>query len=103
MKYHVISDIVHFIKSNTILLLSELIDNFTKSPYSWSTTAYDINKYILSSHLNFKSLPINPTSRALHIGRINQGWNWRIKNNLVENTQIIPVDTKVESKLRTYK
>ena len=80
-----------------------LIDHLLKAPYSWSTTAYDINKYILSSHLNFKSLPINATSRALHIGRINQGLNWRIKNNLVEKAHLIPVDTKDESKLRNYK
>ena len=92
-----------FIKSISKLFLSELIDHFIKAPHSWSTTAYDINKYILSSHLNGKSLPINPTSPATHKRHINQCWNWRIKNNLVENAHLIPGDTKGESKLITYK
>ena len=80
-----------------------LIDHLIKAPYSWSTTAYDINKYILSSHLNCKSILINLTSRDIHIRHINQCWNWRIKNNLVEKAHLMPVDTKDESKLRNYK
>ena len=61
-----------FIKSNAKILLSELVDHFLKAPHSWSTATYDFNKYILTSHLDGKSRPANPTSRAIHIRHINQ-------------------------------
>ena len=84
-------------------MFSELIDHFIKAPYSWSTTTYDLNKYILTYHLEGKYLPINPTSLAMHIKHINQCWDWRIKNNLVEMAHLIPRDAEGESRLRSYK
>ena len=39
------------IKSNAKLLFSNLIDHFIKAPRYWSTTTYDLNKYILTYHL----------------------------------------------------
>jgi len=89
------------IKSNAKLLFSELIDHFIKAPRIWSTTTYDLNKYILTYHLEGKYFPINPRSRAIHIRHINQCWNLGIKNILVEKAQLIPRDTKGESRLRT--
>ena len=41
-----------FIKSNAKLSFSELVDHFLKAPHSWSTATYDLNKYILTSHLD---------------------------------------------------
>ena len=99
----ILQELGGFIKSNAKLSFSELVDHFLKAPHSWSTATYDLNKYILTSHLDGKSLPTNPTSRAIHIRHINQCWNWGIKNNLVEKAHFIPGDTKGESRLRTYK
>ena len=99
----IIQEVKGFIKSNAKLSFGELVERFLKAPHSWSTATYDLNKYILTSHLNGKSLPTNPTSRAIHIRHINQCWNWGIKNNLVEKAHLIPGDTKGESRLRTYK
>ena len=72
-----------FIKNNAILSFSELVDHLLKVPHSWSSATSELNKYILTSHLDGKSLPKNPTSRAIHIRHINQCWNWVIKKNLV--------------------
>tara|TARA_A100000164_G_scaffold204936_1_gene181836 strand:- start:1014 stop:1517 length:504 start_codon:yes stop_codon:yes gene_type:complete len=75
---------------------------FLKAHPSWSKATYDLNKHILNSHINDKPLPINPTSRAIHIRHINLCWNWGLKNNLVEKARLIPGDTKGESRIRTY-
>ena len=91
-----------FTVSNAEISFPELVDRFLKAPHSWSTATYDINKYILTSHLNGKSLPTNLTSRAIHIRHINQCWNWGLKNNLVKKAHLLPGDTKGESKPRTY-
>ena len=92
-----------FIETNAKLKFPELVDRFLKANHPWAKSTYDLNKYILTSHLNGNPLPENPTSRAIHIRHINQCWNWGIKNNLVKKAHLIPGDTKGESRLRTYK
>ena len=88
--------------SNAELSFPELVKRFLKAPHPWASSTYELNKYILTSHLNGKSLPTNPSSRATHIRHINQCWNWGLKNNLVREVHLIPGDTKGESRLRTY-
>ena len=92
-----------FTKSNAELSFSQLVDRFLKAPHPWSKSTYDLNKYILTSHLHDKELPTNPSSRATHIRHINQCWKWGYKNNLVSKMNLLPGDTKGESRLRTYK
>ena len=92
-----------FTKSNAELSFSQLVDRFLKAPHPWSKSTYDLNKYILTSHLHDKELPTNPSSRATHIRHINQCWKWGYKHNLVSKMELIPGDTKGESRLRTYK
>ena len=99
----ILQELNGFIKSNAKLSFTELVDRFLKAPHPWSKSTFDLNKYILTSHLNGKSLPTNPSSRATHIRHINQCWNWGLKNNLVKKVHLIPGDTKGESRLRTYK
>ena len=99
----ILQELNGFIKSNAELTFTELVDRFLKAPHPWSKSTFDLNKYILTSHLNGKSLPTNPSSRATHIRHINQCWNWGLKNNLVKKAHLIPGDTKGESRLRTYK
>jgi len=64
-----------FIERNAGLSFNELVARFLKAPHPWSTSTYDLNKYILTSHIKGKSRPTNPTSRAIHIRHINQCWN----------------------------
>ena len=98
----ILQELNGFVKSNAKLSFSELVDRFIKAPHPWSTSTYDLNKYILTSHLSGKSLPTNPSSRATHIRHINQCWKWGYRNNLVNRMHLIPGDTKGESRLRTY-
>ena len=98
----IILDLTGIIKSNLDLRFSEIVPRFLKADHNWSPSTYDLNKYILTSHLNGKSLPTNLTSRAIHIRHINQCWNWGLKNNLVKKAHLLPGDTKGESRLRTY-
>ena len=90
-----------FTKSNAELSFIQLVDRFLKAPHPWSKSTYDLNKYILTSHLHDKDLPTNPSSRATHIRHINQCWKWGYKHNLVSKMKLIPGDTKGESRLRT--
>ena len=92
-----------FTKSNAELSFPELVDRFLKAPHPWSKSTYDLNKYILTSHLHDKELPTNPSSRATHIRHINQCCKWGYKHNLVSKMNLISGDTKGESRLRTYK
>ena len=98
----ILKELIGFKESSLDLPFPELVGRFLKTNHSWSPSTNELNKYILTSHLNGKSLPTNPTSRAIHIRHINQCWNWGLKNNLVKKAHLLPGDTKGESRLRTY-
>ena len=87
---------------NAELTFPELVSRFLKASHPWAPATYEMNRYILTAHLNGKPLPTNPTSRAIHIRHINQCWNWGLKNKLVKKAHIIPGDTKGESRDRVY-
>ena len=89
-------------KRNLNLTFSELVPRFLKAKHSWSSPTFDLNKYILTSHIKGNPLPSNPSSRATHIRHINQCWKWGLKNNLIKKAHLIPGDTKGESRIRTY-
>ena len=87
---------------NAKLSFNELVDRFLTTNHHWSPSTYNLNKYILTSHLKGNPLPSNPSSRATHIRHINQCWKWGLKNNLVEKAHLISGDTKGEARLRTF-
>ena len=98
----ILQELNGFTVSNAELTFTELVGQFLKASHPWSKSTYELNRYILTSHLNGKSLPTNPTSKAIHIRHINQCWNWGLKNNLVNKVHLLPGDTKGESRIRTY-
>ena len=102
VEIEILSELSGIKKTNENLPFSDLVDRFLKAKHNWSDTTYDLNRYILHAQLDGKSLPANPTSRAIHIRHINQCWNWGLKNNLVEKAYKIPGDTKGEARHRTY-
>ena len=63
---------------------------------------FQLNRYILTTHLDVRALNINHTSRAIHIRHINQFWNLGLKHNLIDKAHKIPGDTKSEARNRTY-
>ena len=88
--------------SNENLDFAELVERFLKANHDWSDATFQLNRHILTTHLDGRALPTNPTSRAIHIRHINQCWNWGLKHNLIAKAHKIPGDTKGESRHRTY-
>ena len=98
----ILQELTGFTESSLDLSFSELVSRFLKASHPWAPATYEMNRYILSSHLNGNPLPENPTSRAIHIRHINQCWNWGLKNKLVKKVHLILGDTKGESRDRVY-
>ena len=98
----ILQELTGFKESSLDLSFSELVDRFLKASHPWAPATYEMNRYILTSHLNGNPLPENPTSRAIHIRHINQCWNWGLKNKLVKKVHLILGDTKGESRDRVY-
>ena len=80
----------------------ELVDCFLKADHPWKKTTYDLNRYILKSHVKGNPLPSNPSSRATHIRHINQCWSWGLKNNLISKANKVVGNTKGEARHRTF-
>ena len=102
LESELISELTGLKKRNEKLNFTELAERFLKTEHGWAKSTYKLNRLVLKSHIEGKSLPVNPTSRAIHIRHINQCWNWGLKNDLVEKAYKIPGDTKGESRLRVY-
>ena len=98
----ILQELIGFTESSLDLPFPELVSRFLKASHPWAPATYEMNRYILTAHLDGKPLPTNPTSRAIHIRHINQCWNWGLKNKLVKKAHIIPGDTKGESRDRVY-
>jgi integrase len=98
----ILQELTGFKESSLDLPFSELVSRFLKASHPWAPATYEMNRYILTAHLDGKVLPTNPTSRAIHIRHINQCWNWGLKNKLIKKAHIIPGNTKGESRDRVY-
>ena len=98
----ILQEFIGLTESNAELTFPELVSRFLKASHPWAPATYEMNRYILASHLDGKPLPTNPTSRAIHIRHINQCWNWGLKNKLIKKAHIIPGNTKGESRDRVY-
>ncbi len=98
----IINELTTGVKLCKNLSFSELVDRFLNGKHNWADSTYELNRYILTSHLEGKPLPVNPTSRAIHIRHINQCWNFGLKHNLIEKAYKIPGDIVGESRIRVY-
>ena len=106
LELETINSIINDFKSNKKeikdLNFQELSNSFLSTDHGWSDNTKQLYNYILKVHIEGKPLPINPTSRAIHIRHINQCWNWGLKHNLVTKAHKLPGDTKGESRHRTF-
>ena len=68
----IINELTTGVKLCKDLSFTELVDRFLKTKHNWAESTYQLNRYILTSHLEGTTLPENPTSRAIHIRHINQ-------------------------------
>lgn len=97
-----IAELTGLNKTNIKLEFPELVKRFLKAEHGWAKNTYSLYRLVLRTHLQGKPLPVNPTSRAIHIRHINACWNWGLKNKLIDKAYKIPGDTKGESRIRTY-
>ena len=98
----IINELTTGVKLCEHLSFNEVVDRFLNTKHNWADSTYQLNRYILSSHLEGTTLPENPTSRAIHIRHINQCWNWGLKNNLIQKAYKLPGDTTGEPRHRVY-
>ena len=82
------------------LTFTQLVKLFLKSNAHWSKNTRSIYEIILRDYLNGKSLPKNPTSRAIYIRHINCCWNWGLKNGLIDKANKLTGDTIGEARDR---
>ena len=101
-EFAIIAELSGLTISNENLDFAELVERFLKANHDWSDATFQLIRHILTTHLDGRALPINPTSRAIHIRHINQCWNWGLKHNLIAKAHKIPGDTKGEARHRTY-
>jgi len=99
---YILQELTGIKESSLDITFTELVERFLNAKHPWSKATYDLNKHILTSHLHGKSLPTNPTSRAIHIRHINQCWKWGFKNDLVKKVRLIAGDTKGVGYIKIY-
>ena len=66
------------------LPFDDLVSYYLKADHNWSKSTKELNDYVFSSYSSGKSLPTNPTSRAIFVRTINACWNWGLKQGLVK-------------------
>ena len=98
----IINELTTGVKLCENLSFQQLVDRFLNAEHDWIKTTYQLSRNILTSHLEGKPLPVNPTSRAIHIRHINQCWNWGLKNNLIKKAFKVAGDTTGEARHRVY-
>ncbi len=70
----------------------QLADLFLNSNQHWSVNTRLLYERILNSYISGKTLPDNPTSKAIYKRHINCCWNWGIKNGLIEKANKLTGD-----------
>ena len=82
------------------LSFDELIKCYLKADHNWSKRTKELNEYVFRSYQSGKSLPSNPTTRAIFVRTINTCWNWGIKQGLITKAYKLEGDTQGESRNR---
>ena len=82
-------------KSNNLdndISFKQLADLFLNTNQHWSVNTRLLYERILNSYISGKTLPDNPTSKAIYKRHINCCWNWGIKNGLIEKANKLTGD-----------
>jgi len=82
------------------LSFDELIKCYLKADHNWSKRTKELNEYVFRSYQSGKSLPPNPTTRAIFVRTINTCWNWGMKQGLITKAYKLEGDTQGESRNR---
>ena len=80
------------------LPFDDLVKCYLKADHNWSKRTRELNEYVFRSYQSGKSLPSNPTTRAIFVRTINTCWNWGMKQGLITKAFKLEGDTKGESR-----
>ena len=80
----------------------ELVKLYLKTNHNWAPNTIDLKQYVLNNYLSGKSLPINRSSKAIHIRTINSCWNWGLKKGYVTKAFKLDGITKNEARTRVF-
>ena len=80
----------------------ELVKIYLNADHNWAPNTINLKQYILSNYLAGKSLPINRSSKAIHIRTINSCWNWGLKKGYVTKAFKLDGITKSEARARVF-
>ena len=78
------------------LSFDELIKCYLKADHNWSKRTKELNEYVFRSYQSGKSLPPNPTTRAIFVRTINTCWNWGMQQGLITKADKREGDTHGE-------
>ena len=98
----IIDELTGISTGNKNLSFNELTDQFLNTNHGWALSTFKLNKHILNSYNAGRTLPTNPTSRAIYIRIINQCWNYGLKHNLILKANKIPGDIIGQARDRTF-
>ena len=87
---------------NNDISFKQLTDLFLNTNQHWSVNTRLLYERILNSYISGKTLPDNPTSKAIYRRHINCCWNWGIKNGLIEKANKLTGDTIGEARNRVF-
>ncbi len=87
---------------NNDISFKQLTDLFLNTNHHWSVNTRLLYERILNSYISGKTLPDNPTSKAIYRRHINCCWNWGIKNGLIEKANKLTGDTIGEARDRVF-
>ena len=82
------------------LPFDDLVKCYLKADHNWSKRTRELNEYVFRFYQSGKSLPPNPTTRAIFVRTINTCWNWGMKQGLITKAFKLEGDTKGESRNR---
>ena len=80
----------------------ELVKIYLNADHNWAPNTINLKQYVLSNYLAGKSLPINRSSKAIHIRTINSCWNWGLKKGHVTKAFKLDGITKSEARTRVF-
>ena len=102
VEFNILKELHSVEKKKPDLTFDQLAIQYLETNHNWSKKTKELKNYVLNSYQSGKSLPTNPTSRAIFVRTINSCWNWGLKQGLIVKAHKIEGDTKGESRIRVF-
>ena len=102
MELKLLKELHHIDEKPVEMPFKELVRIYLKTDHNWAPNTINLKQYVLNNYLAGKSLPINSSSKAIHIRTINSCWNWGLKKGYVTKAFKLDGITKSEARTRVF-